>query len=147
MQRYPTNLIARMLYGCGLRVSEPLNLRIKDVDLRQHRLCIRGAKGGKDRMVALPATLVPEIVQQVHVARAMWGRDRQNQIPVMLPGGLAMKYPEYQYTWMWVWLFPAHNPCRHPRSVAFYSIPDARGQRAACRQICAPGAGDLCPAA
>jgi integrase/recombinase XerD len=48
-----------MLYGCGLRVSEPLNLRIKDVDLQQSRLCIRGAKGGNDRMVALPATLVP----------------------------------------------------------------------------------------
>jgi integrase len=30
---YPTNLVSRMLYGCGLRVSEPLNLRIKDVDL------------------------------------------------------------------------------------------------------------------
>ena len=42
---YPTNLVARMLYGCGLRVSEPLNLRIKDIDLERRRLCIRGAKG------------------------------------------------------------------------------------------------------
>ena len=55
---HPTNLIARMLYGCGLRVSEPLNLRIKDVDLERCRLCIRGAKGGKDRMVALPPSLI-----------------------------------------------------------------------------------------
>jgi integrase len=45
---YPTNLIARMLYGCGMRVSEPLNLRIKDVDLERGRLCIRGAKGGNN---------------------------------------------------------------------------------------------------
>lgn len=36
---YPTNLIARMLYGCGMRVSEPLNLRIKDIDLERRRLC------------------------------------------------------------------------------------------------------------
>jgi len=86
---YPTNLIACMLYGCGLRVSEPLNLRIKDVDFQQSRLCIRGAKGGKDRMVALPATLVPEIRQQVNVARAMWERDQQDKIPLMLPQGLA----------------------------------------------------------
>jgi site-specific recombinase XerD len=39
---YPTKLIARMLYGCGMRVSEPLNLRIKDVNLESNRLCIRG---------------------------------------------------------------------------------------------------------
>jgi len=45
---YPTNLVARLLYGCGLRVSEPLNLRIKDVDLRRGRLCLRGAKGRVD---------------------------------------------------------------------------------------------------
>ncbi|MCL4181168.1 MAG: tyrosine-type recombinase/integrase [Verrucomicrobia bacterium] len=70
---YPTDLVARMLYGCGLRVSEPLNLRIKDVNIPQRRLCIRGAKGGKDRMVALPATLVPKIVQQVNVVQ---GRQR-----------------------------------------------------------------------
>jgi integrase len=55
---YPINLIARLLYGCGLRVAEPLNLRVKDVDLRRFRLCIRGAKGGTDRMVSLPKTLI-----------------------------------------------------------------------------------------
>jgi site-specific recombinase XerD len=54
---YPTNLIARMLYGCGLRVIEPLNLRIKDINLERCRLCIRGAKGGNDRVVALPLSL------------------------------------------------------------------------------------------
>jgi integrase len=51
---YPTNLIARLLYGCGLRLSEPLKLPIKDVNFDQLRLCIRGAKGGSDRFVALP---------------------------------------------------------------------------------------------
>ena len=38
---YLTNLVARLLYGCGLRVSEPLNLRIKDVDLARGKLCIQ----------------------------------------------------------------------------------------------------------
>ena len=54
---YPTNFIARMLYGCGLRVSEPLNLRIKDVNLERCRLVIRGAKGGKDPLIFLPMPL------------------------------------------------------------------------------------------
>jgi len=66
---YPTNLIARLLYGCGLRVSEPLNLRIKDVNLERGTLCIRGAKGGNDRVVQLPSSLVPELTQQIRSAR------------------------------------------------------------------------------
>jgi integrase len=57
---YPTNLIARLLYGCGLRVTEPLNLRIKDVDLDHSTFAIRDAKGGKDRVIPLPPSLKPE---------------------------------------------------------------------------------------
>ena len=70
-----------MLYGCGLRVSEPLNLRIKDVNVQARRLCIRGAKGGNDRFVSLPFSLIPELSQQMQVAREVWQRDsRQFQI-------------------------------------------------------------------
>jgi integrase len=80
---YPTNFIARLLYGCGLRVSEPLNqplnLRIKDIDLERRRLCIRGAKGGNDRMAALPASLVGELIRQMQFARVVWLRDKQNR--------------------------------------------------------------------
>jgi site-specific recombinase XerD len=86
---YPTNLIARLLYGCGLRVSKPLNLRIKDVNLERRRLCIRGAKGGNDRMVPLPVSLVPELTQQMQAARAVWHNDQQNRAPVMLSNRLA----------------------------------------------------------
>src|SRR5262245_8763103 len=94
---YPTNLIARLLYGCGLRVTEPLNLRIKDIDLHRRTLCIRGAKGGNDRVVSLPASLVREMAQQMQFARAVWQRDKHNGIPLMLPHQLARKYPEFQF--------------------------------------------------
>jgi integron integrase len=113
---YPTNLICRLLYGCGLRVTEPLNLRIKDIDLERHTLCIRGAKGGNDRVVVLPACLVTELTQQMEVARAVWQRDKQDGMPVMMPNRLAKKYPEFQFNWGWAWLFPAHHVCRDPRS-------------------------------
>ena len=96
---YPTNLIARLIYGCGLRVCEPLNLRIKDLDLDQLTLFLVGAKGGKDRVVALPKVLVPELRQQLKFAQAVWLRDRQNKISVTLPHQLATKYPEYQFAW------------------------------------------------
>jgi integrase len=62
----------------------------------------------------------------------MWERDKQNRIPLMLPGSLARKYPEFQFNWMWAWLFPAHNTCRHPRTGVFvrYRMHEANVQRA-----------------
>ena len=129
---YPTNLIARLLYGCGLRVSEPLNLRIKDINLERGTLCIRGAKGGNDRVVQLPPSLVPELKQQMQCARLIWQIDKQNRTPLMLPHRLARKYPEYQFSWGWAWLFPAHYPCRDPRSgtIVRYRMHEANVQRA-----------------
>lgn len=129
---YPTNLIVRLLYGCGLRVCEPLNLRIKDVKLQELTLFILGAKGGKDRVVAIPASVVPELGQQMKCAQAVWLRDKQNRIPVNLPFQLASKYPEYQFSWPWAWLFPSHNTCFHPRTHLEnrYRMHEANVQRA-----------------
>ena len=113
---YPTRLLVRMLYGMGLRVSEPLNLRVKDVRLQDSQLIICGAKGGKDRVVPLPCALVPEVKAQLTHARAVWERDQLAGLPVALPGLLAKKYPDWRFAWKWAWLFPAHAPCRHPRT-------------------------------
>jgi len=138
---YPTNLIARMLYGCGLRVSEPLNLRIKDINLEQRRLCIRGAKGGNDRVVSLPSCLIAELVVQMQVAQAVWQRDKQNNTPLALPHRLARKYPEYRFSWRWAWLFPAHHPCRDPRTgtIVRYRMHEANLQRAVKHARCKLG--------
>ena len=129
---YPTNLVARMLYGCGLRVSEPLNLRIKDVNLERSSLVIRGAKGGKDRVVSLPNSLVPDLIQQMKRAHILWRRDHHESIPVTLPNNLAKKYPEYQFSWPWAWVFPSRNTCRHPRTgqIVRYRMHEANVQRA-----------------
>jgi len=113
---YPTRLIARMIYGCGMRVCEPLNLRIKDVEIGHSRLILRGAKGGKDRMIALPCALVLELKEQLRAARVIWEQDRRNGVPVKLPGLLAAKYPAWQFSWQWAWVFPSHKPCADPRT-------------------------------
>jgi integron integrase len=113
---YPTRLITHLLYGCGLRVSEPLELRVKDVDLRESRLIIRQAKGAKDRIVPLPCSLVSAIKDQIAAARVIWKRDATNRLPVELPGGLAKKYPQSQFAWQWAWLFPLHTPSTDPRT-------------------------------
>ncbi|MEW5804574.1 MAG: site-specific integrase [bacterium] len=50
-------LLFRMLYGCGLRISEALNLKLDEVDLRQGTLFIRDAKFGKERIVPMAESL------------------------------------------------------------------------------------------
>lgn len=129
---YPTNLISRLLYGCGLRVTEPLNLRLKDVSIASGRLNILGAKGGKDRVVALPQSLVPEIKMQMEFARRVWRQDGVNKVPLELPHQLAQKYPEYRFARQWAWLFPAHHPCQHPRTggVVRFRMHESNVQRA-----------------
>ena len=113
---YPTRLIVRMIYGCGLRVTEPLNLRVKDVLLSESKLVLRGAKGGKDRFVAIPCSLLEELRAQMAVAAGVAERDRLAQVPVALPGALATKYPHWQFSPKWAFLFPSHKPCPHPRT-------------------------------
>ena len=113
---YPSRLVTLMLYGCGLRVSEPLNLRIKDVKFDRRELHIKAAKGKKDRVVRLPECLVPELMRQMEAARIIHERDLRERVPVELPHQLARKYPEHQWTWPWAWIFPMHKPCQHPRT-------------------------------
>ncbi len=80
-------------------------------------------------------SLVPEIKQQIEFAREVWQRDKHNRTPLMLPHRLARKYPEYQFAWPWEWLFPAHLPCRDPRTgtIVRYRMHEANVQRAVKR--------------
>jgi site-specific recombinase XerD len=113
--RYPTRLIVHLLYGCGLRVSEPLNLRIKDVDLKQGRLYIYQAKGNKGRVVLFPNCLAEALERQLVRANAQATQDFTAGIPVALPGLLAKKYPSAARSARWAWLFPSHTTCRDSR--------------------------------
>lgn len=137
---YPTGLIVRLLYGCGLRLREPVNARLKDVDLERLRLTVREAKGGKDRVVPLPVSLIPAIQRQCGIATVTAQQDAREGIPLSLPGNLARKYPACQFAVPWAWLFPAHRPCRDPRSgrLVRYHLHEVNVQRAvkdACRKL------------
>ena len=113
---YPTRLVVRLLYGCGLRVSEPLELRIKDVDVSGGRLVLRGAKGNKDRVVLLPDCLRGEMETQLRVARVVARADAEAKLPVALPGRLRVKYPRSQFDEAWCWVFPMDKPVNEPRT-------------------------------
>ncbi|HTJ77704.1 MAG TPA: integron integrase [Rariglobus sp.] len=113
----PAGLLARLLYGCGLRVCEPLDLRIKDVKLADSLLHLRGAKGMKDRMVPIPCSLIEPLRKQIERARKVWEWDHDHLpvVGVSLPHQLAKKYPNAPYDWGWFWVFPSGNYCEHPR--------------------------------
>jgi site-specific recombinase XerD len=113
---YPTALIVKLIYGCGLRVTEPLNLRVKDVLLEDSKLLLAGAKGGKDRFVPIPCALHPALEAQMKYAKAVAAQDRLSGVPVALPGMLAKKYPHWQFAPKWAFVFPARTTCEHPRS-------------------------------
>ena len=72
-----TALLARLLYGTGMRLMEGMRLRIKDVDFDRHVIVVREAKGGKDRVVMLPRSLAPALRMQLLAARCQWEADRQ----------------------------------------------------------------------
>jgi site-specific recombinase XerD len=129
---YPTRFLAQLLYGLGLRVTEPLNLRVKDIDVLGSRVVIRGAKGGKDRTLRVPCALMIQLQAQLKVARAIWESDHAVGMPVQVPELLGKKYKKATFSWQWAWVFPSRNTCPHPRTGerVRYRMHEANVQRA-----------------
>lgn len=110
-------LMARLLYGTGMRLMECIRLRIKDVDFGRSSITVRGGKGAKDRLTMLPDTLCADLRSHIEKARKLWESDRAAGRPgVELPLALARKYPDAPLSWAWFWVFPARRPSRDPRS-------------------------------
>lgn len=101
-------LMASLLYGSGLRVTECLNLRVQDVDFEYLQLTIRDGKGGKDRRTILSKALVPHIEQQLCNVRDICARDlREKLAGVSLPYATDRKYKNAAHDWQWQYLFPS----------------------------------------
>jgi integron integrase len=100
--------LLELLYGAGLRLTECLRLRIKDLDFDRGLIYVREGKGAKDRVVMLPRPLVRPLKDQIANSRALWGSDRaRNVAGVWLPQRLAAKFPRAAESWAWHWVFPA----------------------------------------
>ncbi len=110
-------LMAQLIYGCGLRLTEALRLRIKDIDLEQGTLLVRSGKGDKDRRTVLPEVLKDDLLKHIASVRTLHDQDRQKGIPgVELPGALERKYPKAGKEWGWFWLFPSRTLSVDPRT-------------------------------
>lgn len=135
-------LLARLLYGTGMRINEALQLRVKDVDFAHQALIVRAGKGGKDRVLMLPQTLVLPLREQLGRSRSFWAGDVANGTAgVELPHALERKYPHAGETWPWFWLFPQDHHSTDPRSgvVRRHHLYDQTFQRAFKRAVLAAG--------
>ena len=110
-------VLARLLYGTGMRITEALRLRVKDVDFDHRAIIVPEGKGFKDRVVMLPESIVELMKQQIADARALWSQDVAAGSPgVHLPHTLEKKYPKADVSWGWFWVFPQARHSRDPRS-------------------------------
>ncbi|GIV83778.1 MAG: integron integrase [Candidatus Roseilinea sp.] len=109
-------LMARLLYGSGLRLMECLHLRVKDIDFVQSQIIVRDGKGEKDRVTMLPTSLVAPL--QEHLARVKHLHDQdlaKGHGYVDLPYALARKYPNANREWIWQYVFPSRSLSTDPQ--------------------------------
>jgi len=101
-------LMAQVMYGSGIRVSECVQLRVKDLDLDYLTITVHNGKGEKDRVTILPASLVEPIKAHLAKVRELHNRDIEHGFgQVGLPYALARKYPNVDREWGWQYVFPS----------------------------------------
>lgn len=113
----PYRLLAQLMYGSGLRVSEAVRLRVKDVDFSMGYVIVRNGKGGKDRTTLLPKALMKPLLAQVEVVRSLRALDSARGIGgVYMPYQLEKKYPRAGLSLAWQYVFPASEVAVDPRA-------------------------------
>jgi integron integrase len=110
-------LMARLLYGSGMRLMECIRLRVKDVDFERHEILVREGKGNKDRVTMLPDALCADLLAHLERVRGLWEQDRAaGQAGVFMPQALEKKYPDGGKSWPWFWVFPSRSLSVDPRT-------------------------------
>lgn len=113
----PYRLMAAIIYGGGLRLSECLKLRIKDIDFQNNILTIRSGKGDKDRQTLLSDKVLLALKEHIQNIKKYYEDDRFEDRPgVELPKALDRKYANAGKEWAWFWVFPSAKISVDPRS-------------------------------
>ena len=110
-------LIARLMYGTGMRLMECIRLRAGDIDFGNRLIVVRNGKGGKDRIVPLPERLREPLEAHLVRVKALHDRDlAAGAGSVYLPEALARKYPSAAREWIWQYAFPSSRLAQDPKS-------------------------------
>ena len=108
-------LVAQVLYGSGLRLTEGLHLRVKDIDFAQRQIAVRDAKGQENRVTMLPDRLIEPLQRHLQQVKQMHQRDLdQGYGSVFLPFALERKYGHVDRAWIWQFVFPAERFSQDP---------------------------------
>ncbi|EKD39909.1 MAG: integron integrase [uncultured bacterium] len=122
-----------MLYGCGLRLFECLNLRVHCLNFDAGIITVHDGKGKKDRTVPLPGALRSELKSQLAAVKALHQRDLARKYGgVFLVTALEKKYPRAVKEFVWQWLFPSRDLTRVPESGEYrrYHLHETQVQKA-----------------
>ena len=110
-------LIARLLYGSGMRLMEAVRLRVKDADFQRYEILIRDGKGAKDRVTVFPRSLAEPLKAHLALVRQTHAQDlAAGYGEVYLPFALERKYSSAPREWLWQYVFPAERISEDPRS-------------------------------
>jgi integron integrase len=110
-------LMAKLMYGSGLRMMECIRLRVKDIDFAVNQIIVRDGKGKKDRITVLPDGVKAALKEHlVYVKRLHQNDSDAGYGRVYLPNALARKYPNADRQWGWQYAFPAKTLSEDPRS-------------------------------
>ena len=110
-------LIVSLLYGSGLRLSEALSLRIKDIDFEYKQIIVRDGKGEKDRHTVLPSSIIPELKKHLNEVYKQHKKDlSKGKGETILPYALDKKYPNAAKEFGWQYAFPADKYIKHKES-------------------------------
>lgn len=135
-------LFAQLLFGTDLRLSEALQLRVKDLDFAHRAVIVRHGKGGKDRVLMLPQCLVPALREQLAKSHGWWAVDQAaGRGGVAMPDALERKYPRAGSSLPWSWVFPQSTHSTDPRTgtVRRHHLYDQTFQRGFKRAVHAAG--------
>jgi len=126
-------LMATLIYGGGLRVSECCELRIKDIDFDQGLVFVRRSKGDKDRSTLLAELVRDELRARIRQSEAQYHVDRKAGLAgVWMPDALDRKYPNAGRELAWFWVFPSRTLSTDPRAgiIRRHHISDSVVQKA-----------------
>jgi integron integrase len=112
-----TQLMARLLYGSGLRVLECVRLRVKDIDFERRCIIVRDGKGEKDRITMLPERVVSSLTEHIAHVKQLHDQDvKEGNGAVYLPYASEIKYPNANREWCWQYVFPSKSLSIDPRT-------------------------------
>jgi len=126
-------LMAKLLYGSGLRLMECVRLRVKDVDFAQRQIVVRDGKGMEDRVTMLPDSVVTPLQENLQRVKRLHEEDlAKGYGSVYLPFALERKYPNANREWIWQYVFPSNRLSKDPRtgSVRRHHIGESSLQKA-----------------